>query len=245
MNRSSGPRKTANLSQSVQQHLNMYALAASAAGVGMLALAQPVEARIVYTRTHHVIGADQSYKLDLNSDGSVTDFSIEETSSCGDWCGFNLAARAVAGNAVVGNNYHASALTPGANIGPKQPFSGLLMAHYTNGFGSHSGQWGNVTNRYLGLRFRIEGKTHYGWARLNVSFHQFGIVATLTGYAYETIPNKSIIAGKTQGPDDSSVERPDATLTMPTPQPATLGALTMGAPGLSIWRREESLDTTR
>ena len=27
------------------------------------------------------------------------------------------------------------------------------------------------------------------------------ITATLTGYAYETVPNKAIIAGKTKGPD--------------------------------------------
>ena len=52
MNRSSGPRKTADLCNSSQQYLNMYAIAASAAGVGMLALAQPVAAKIVYTPTH-------------------------------------------------------------------------------------------------------------------------------------------------------------------------------------------------
>ena len=242
MKKPSVPRKTANLSESIHKRLNMYALAAGAAGVGALALAQPAEARIVYTRTHHVIGTKQSYKLDLNHDG-VTDFSLENTSSCGDWCGANLVARAVAGNAAEGNNYLAYALTPGANIGPKQPFSGLVMAHYTNGFGSYSGQWRNVTNRYLGLRFQIKGKTHYGWARLNVSVHKLSIVATLTGYAYETIPNKSIIAGRTKGPDD--MEQPDAALTTPTPEPATLGALAMGARGLSIWRREETQEVIR
>jgi hypothetical protein len=49
MKRSSGPRKTANFSRSIHQQLNMYALAAGAAGVGVLALAQPAEAKIVYT----------------------------------------------------------------------------------------------------------------------------------------------------------------------------------------------------
>jgi hypothetical protein len=49
MKHSSGPRKTANLSESVHQQLNMYGVAAGAAGVGMLALAQPSEAKIVYT----------------------------------------------------------------------------------------------------------------------------------------------------------------------------------------------------
>ena len=41
-------RKTAsNLSESVHKQLNMYAIAAGAAGVGLLALAQPSEAKIV------------------------------------------------------------------------------------------------------------------------------------------------------------------------------------------------------
>ena len=37
MRRSTGPRKTANLSESIQKRLNMYVLVAGAAGVGMLA----------------------------------------------------------------------------------------------------------------------------------------------------------------------------------------------------------------
>ena len=49
MSRPSGPRKTANLSQSTNHQLRMYALAASAAGVGILTLAQVAEAKIVYT----------------------------------------------------------------------------------------------------------------------------------------------------------------------------------------------------
>jgi len=45
MNHSSGPRKTANLSKSTHQQLTMYALAASAAGVTLLALAPPQRGR--------------------------------------------------------------------------------------------------------------------------------------------------------------------------------------------------------
>ena len=74
MKHSSGPRKTAsNLSESVHQRLNMYALAASAAGVGVLALAQPAEAKIIYTPAHKSIGAKTF--LDLNHDG-VHDFKF-------------------------------------------------------------------------------------------------------------------------------------------------------------------------
>jgi hypothetical protein len=105
------------------------------------------------------------------------------------------------------------------------------------------GNWNNVKNRYLGLKFAITGKTHFGWARLNVSCNSANnkIKAVLTGYAYETIPNKPIVTGKTKGPDDvSGVGQLDpAALRAPAPQPASLGLLAMGAPALSIWRREE------
>jgi hypothetical protein len=77
---------------------------------------------------------------------------------------------------------------------------------------------------------------HYGWARVKVaSYPQHA--ATLTGYAYETMPNRAIIAGQTKGRDDASVEESRATL-MPSPERPTLGTLAMGAPGLSIWRKE-------
>jgi hypothetical protein len=89
------------------------------------------------------------------------------------------------------------------------------------------------------LQFLIEGKVHFGWARLNVSCRGTDVFAILTGYAYETIPGKAIIAGATKGPDDSE---PTASLNPPIPVPTTLGALAMGAPGLSIWRRKESAD---
>jgi hypothetical protein len=79
MNTPSGPRKTANLSESANHQLHMYALAARAAGVGVLALAQSTEAKIIYTQTHVVIGTNHIYSLDLNHDG-IADFKIDNHS---------------------------------------------------------------------------------------------------------------------------------------------------------------------
>ncbi len=91
------------------------------------------------------------------------------------------------------------------------------------------GKWINVTNRYLGLKFKIGRKTHYGWTRLNVHLPgNYLVDATLTGYAYETIPNKPIIAGKTRGRDVITLE------------PASLGHLAQGASRLSAWRKESA-----
>lgn len=84
------------------------------------------------------------------------------------------------------------------------------------------------------------GEVHYGWARMSVTCNN-GYSILLTGYAYETIPNKPIIAGKTKGEDDID-PGPGASLTGPTPDiphTAMLGALALGAPGVSVWRRKE------
>jgi hypothetical protein len=64
MNRPSGPRKTTNLPESLHQQLNMYALAAGAAGVGVLALAQPADAKIVYTPAHKHLPHNKLFYLD-------------------------------------------------------------------------------------------------------------------------------------------------------------------------------------
>jgi hypothetical protein len=75
MNSHPRQRRTAKLSKSVCRQLNSYALAASAAGVGMLALAQPAEAKIVYTPAHIAVPINTFLPLDLNHDG-VNDLSF-------------------------------------------------------------------------------------------------------------------------------------------------------------------------
>jgi hypothetical protein len=76
MKRSSGPRKKASdLSESVHQQINMYAIAAAAAGEGVLALAQPSEAKIVYTPAHKQLPINSPFYLDLNHD-RINDFKF-------------------------------------------------------------------------------------------------------------------------------------------------------------------------
>jgi len=70
------------------------------------------------------------------------------------------------------------------------------------------------------LEFLISGKAHYGWARFNVKI-------VYEKNAYETLPKKPIIAGKTHGPDVVAV------------QDATLGHLARGASAISPWPAKE------
>jgi hypothetical protein len=231
----------ARLPGAVHQRLSAYALAASAAGVGVLALAQPAGARIVYTPTHQVIGKNGRYKLDLNHD-KIADFVLVNTHGCNtDYCIDALSALPSQGNGVEGAKGflsipYASALQRGARIGPKAHFSGRLMASSQSSQGT-IGKWLNVTNGYLGLKFTIKGKTHYGWARLTVKvLGRAFIKTTLSGYAYESRPNKPIIAGKTKASDDiTRVEGLNSTSSRAlTGEPSTLGQLAIGASGPSF-----------
>ena len=214
-------RPAAILSESLQKNLNSYALAATAVGAGLLTAAQPASAKIVYTPVHHVIGRNGHYRLNLNHD-KVPDFSLVNAYECNtDFCVDVLSALPSGGNAVLGKHGflgipYAYALTKGDVIGPKQPFSGRFMASSDSGQGT-IGRWLNVKNGYLGLRFVVKGKTHYGWARLTVKVYGGALIkTTVSGYAYETIANKPIVAGKTKGPDVITV------------QPGSLGQLSRG-----------------
>jgi hypothetical protein len=258
MKRLSGPRKTASLSTSLHQRLNTYALAASAAGVGILALAQPALGEIIHTHMHKAIGR-QGVIIDFNHDG-IGDFKIQPVTFPSD----TLAMLAISqkANRVFGATIQnfpgigASQLPAGYPIGRKndgkfkfgEPFStargettGTAKVLYFCGFYSNChGPWSTATGGYLGFKFLIKGKVHYGWARLTGFRLQFGSWF-LEGYAYETIPNKPIKAGATKGNGDERIDGPDALLVAPAPKPATLGALATGASGLSSWRQKESV----
>lgn len=99
-----------------------------------------------------------------------------------------------------------------------------------------------VRNRYLGLKFKIDGVFHYGWARLTfVTTTNKGFSAALTGYAYETTPNKGIVAGEESGSNEvrSNLDNSNSTIIPAKTQAGpSLGSLALGAAGIEIWRRE-------
>lgn len=224
-----------------------YAAAASAAGVGLLAMVPAAEAKIVYTAANLSIPNGRSVEIDLAQEG-VPDFTFY-------FYAYGPAPRLPLGyhdealsvvpaqgnavweipNAKVGEC--AAALPPGVKVGAGAGFQskrGLLLGSAGT---AYSGpfiecDWGKKTRgAYLGVRFVFDGTTHYGWAHLTVTC----CAAVITGYAYETVPNQPIDTGRTIGPSVAEL----GLMPIPASQPATLGMLAQGARGLAIWRRPE------
>ena len=233
MPRPARSRKQKPLSESLHRQLSLYALAAA----GVSALAQPSEAEVVYTPIYQKISANEQFAIDLNHDG-VTDFTIVNRLRRS-----NMQLKvlpAFGGYAVLGQYIGwADAMHPGSMVGVNRPsgrpsFGNNIMASVGSYEGYNEGSWFNVSDRYLGLAFKIHGKLHYGWARLTTNWNgQLRIEATLTGFAYETEPDIPIIAGDTGGLGEGGADASPGSEPFSVPQPAnpaaTLGALALGA----------------
>jgi hypothetical protein len=117
-----------------------------------------------------------------------------------------------------------------ASTDATQLFSNFYSTRYYGQFGKNH----KFVGPYLGLKFTVGGQVHYGWARIEVNREPLKIRATLTGYAYETIPNRPIITGVKTGTLDDNAEIESSTVQ--PPEPASLGRLAQGASGVPAWR---------
>jgi hypothetical protein len=197
----------------------MYAVAASAAGVGALVLSAPAGAEVIYTKAHKAVPSyPQGLKLDLNHNG-IADFKFAFTRvEGGNWLRMAVYASRYDNSVRYSTKGFPAAYPAGVRVGPTKDdvrppksYAGVGMESCGGSTGTFiRGPWANVNGRYLGLEFHIKGKIHYGWARLNakVSITDNGCEMTgvLTGYAYETIPNKPIITGQTETPSASTLQ---------------------------------------
>jgi hypothetical protein len=272
MKRSTRDSKTIlQISSSLSARLNAYALAAGAAGMGLLALAPPADAEVVYTPVHVVFdGSRTTYSIDVNNDGQP-DFYLLLLNSAFCVCLQAGVARVFDGIEIKqGQHAFPLALSANAAIGPGEAFygcvgsCGYVYLAFDSKHGYFKGNWINVSNRYLGLKFVVDGEQYYGWARMSVHLNKANheITAVLTGYAYENIPNHGIPAGQTSGTfadrqfesESDSDSKPWAQLVRqasfekssesqtreagsPGTSSVTLGVLALGAQGLPAWLR--------
>ncbi len=217
-------RQPSDLTDRLNQRLLAYIATAGAAGVSVLAMTQPANAKVIYTPANRTIEFNGSH-LDLNNDG-IPDFGFD---------GYGI------GNFTSGVVFpikfnkmmnHAQPLASGVSVGPGGSFRGgrqqMVNGCTCSGNSGYGGPWIGVQNEYLGFEFNIKGAAHFGWARF--SSPDTGPI-TLTGYAYETVSLKPIVTGDTGGnnDDEDSVDRQEPAAA--SPQPSGLGRLALGALG--------------
>ena len=235
-------RATIELSERLNKRLVSYGIAAGVTGLGLLGTAPAAEGDIIYTQANTAFGPNSFTSFDLNHDG-VADFGIEDfgffsQSTHGFRSIGSLALSPAPGNAGLfrtSATYHFPFLAPlgaGSPIGPKAlwtSFGGLragyfgLFCDYRSCTHLERGYWQN-SSAFMGLKFLIDGQTHYGWAELETyqSRGTGGYDGTLISFAYETVPNRGLLAGQIQD----------------TPEPATLRLLALGSLVLGLWRKK-------
>jgi hypothetical protein len=230
-------RSTVRLGRNLEKNLFAYATAASAALVSLSARA---DAQIIYTPSNTpmaIPGFNEGPVLtqfDLNNDGKP-DFSFKLSSFSHYLYRFKFFLRilpAQTGNEVVqGPQRGVAALPTGVKVGPEQQFAaaGYLYNFSYGVSGLHeSGSWGQVEYAYVGVKFTIKGQFHYGWVRVKFPSTGKWNYASISGYAYESTPNKPIITGRTSGSSQQATTQPS---------PTALGVLAAGASGLDFWRK--------
>ncbi|MGO8983393.1 MAG: hypothetical protein ACLPHI_22760 [Terriglobales bacterium] len=194
---------------------------------GLLAVAWPAEAQIVYTRTNITIGHNSSYNLDLNNDG-VTDFIISTNSSrtrgCDGYLGVwvfsgTLAETPVSGNGAAGSP--PTNLAKGDQIGPSQTFyegtgtmawfsscspPGVPGGPYYDGIGGDNWMGYKSCGEYCLMPIGLKGYLGLTFQIDGETHYGWVLVsvsnrvegARLLGYAYETTTNMPINAGQTK-----------------------------------------------
>jgi hypothetical protein len=247
-------RSLEETSEQLDKRLLAYALAAA----GAVALTPSASAEIVYTPANFTFTRG-TLPLDLNNDG-IDDFTIHNSEN-GSSSFYTLKLTVSSGSpgasaAVLGRNRQGFgsawdaplnwAIGPGSAkhfINANPPALMAIMGCVPGYCWPPAGFWANRVNKFLGLRFIINGEVHYGWARFSVRSGYFLFKVKLSGYAYETNPDTTILAGDrgfvpeasagSDGAENASIENAAAL------QPASLGLLSLGSIGLDAWREKQ------
>ncbi|SRR5579872_136306 len=251
----SGPSSTrarAQLAVKIEQNLKTYALAASAAGVAVLACNAPAEAApvcktvdalMVFTATFGLSPANQLVPA-LNLAQSYHTFSTH--TSTGINRGF-FTRNVPGAQPVVTSNGLVAALASGANIGPGGQFGdgvsyGLIFTFIPDYGATTNHHRGNVEfgkTNFLGFKFLISGQAHYGWVSLVSTIVKRNsrtphVNTEIVAYGYESTPNTAIAAGSCG--TSSHATRVEGS--HGAAETASIGALALGAQGIPAWRQK-------
>jgi len=217
----------------LEKQLTAYSIAAGA----VLAAASAANAAIIYT--------DVNPDAVLNTDGATFDIDfgtgsqlkiqyrdgtlgklVDVVAKTGNasWLGYTSTYNGTA------TWFYASALNYGSGVkstggNPNTNWSHIIavtsygnMASRYNDY--YFGAFVGTTDKYLGVKFRIGGNTHYGWIQVQVPTTNVN-QAIITGYAYNDTIEGDIGAGI-------------------IPEAGSLALLAIGASGLAAWRKKRS-----
>jgi hypothetical protein len=262
MSKSKGlSRVKTDVSDSLNKRLSAYALAAGAAGISLLSASTAAEARVIHEQINFPLYGNQTY--DFNpAHQSGTPFFFVGTflffSSLTFWNRAFFQPNSAGASAVLSAGGLPAELAGGSVIGPRDNWGkgasyGMLFTYGPYGGGTQSHHRGNFGKPgFVGFRFTVSGKQHYGWVRLRFSIHlgPSGTKQTTTEIvdcAFETTPGKSIRAGQTkESPDQVSNLTPyqgntphSRAASLVSRRPASLGMLAVGASGIPLWRMSD------
>jgi hypothetical protein len=202
------------------------------------AVASSASGAIVYSGVQNLslaagAGAANSLAIDVNGGG--TDFTLTFLAHDGSNPGrLDITSSASAASLATGASKNiAAALSAGDAISsspaPNQwgaASQQKLMTQFDQTTGAAlAGDWGNVSNRYIGGRIETtpgSNQFNYGWIRISTPSSDAGSVV-VHDWAYETTVGQSILAGQT-----SSI-----------PGGGAIALFSLGAAGLGRWRQRK------
>ncbi len=204
-----------NISPSLAKKISAYSTLAAA----FLAGRSEADAQIIYTDINPDTTFSQNnslYSLDLNNDGQP-DFKIGMIK----YAGFisAVAGEGPAGNSMMGYGstfgsstiYLTKALLNGDTINANEQWApcnassfsatsassfsaSMVLAADVQVYSTVIGNWLGVQDKFLGLKFKIDTSTYYGWARLDVDTVNWAF--TVKDYAYNAEADSEILAGQ-------------------------------------------------
>ena len=184
-----------------EHRLLIYMLAAGAT----LAWSAPTQAEVVFTSSNAFLKGVGKFDIDIDHDGSA-DFSLSIKMIHYSTHSLELALLAY------GNRPSHQIVARAANALPLEKKTRIAAGRTFRAFTAmetavYGGLWADVTNRFLGVRFLINGEVHYGWIGFS-AVRDFPMSARLAGWAYEAVPGKEILAGDTGSSESGATFEP-------------------------------------
>ncbi|MGJ5641920.1 T9SS type A sorting domain-containing protein [Formosa sp. S-31] len=162
-----------------------------------------INAQIIYTDIEPdftSISHDTSFAIDMDNDG-VINFNFKSTPESYLFMDLkNYQSNAIKSEQL-GWIGLVQVLEAGVSVKTTQsPFNwnswtGVLFIGCYISYAQCTGNnWSNQTDKYIGVRFKIDDQWHYGWIRLDVSDNKNW---TIKDYAYNATPEEDLLTGVT------------------------------------------------